>query len=694
MFGGAIITHNMDARFAFGRVNYVRRQQDKTLEKLSSGYRINRSADDAAGLAISEQMRRQIRGLDQGTSNVKEGIGFIHVGDGALNEVHSMLQRMNRLSIQAVNGTYDKQARDDIQLEVDELKAELSRIFDTTNYNGIPLFKGDNDITVEKTVTNAPYTIRRKAPGWMAEGMSNELSKSNSAGLQGKLTGTDGRVYSNSNEILVRQAGQAADGSPIYDVYAPVTKNDKNEITGISGSAALMYPGLADNLIHHPDQYRYQGTLSGNLDNVASASIDFSHLSEHSRSACELYNNLSDLLGTSIGVPCGTCSDRYGITFTGVMGTLSVDKKPQVAFAHDDKDYTDKVDLTSIQVDGKNLIDVLDEEMKKQKSDENLTDAERLSRTQELAAKIEDALYEKCKAVLKASPNWKHHFDRAGFLEDKDTGSKKIVIFDYRDTDKLQNEDASSAGVSTDTKIDVKMTGTINFPAKEPLWIQASASREDRIGIRRPSLSLYNLGLNDYRVNRYGDKTVTHYSDAYLKKLEQWKKDNPAKVIHHPEVPSHVVTEQYKEITGYVYDENGEAKPTIQIKERSRLIPAQPAWDEIKAEDKPQPGAGDVYTTQEYGYIPDDFTLVQNAINKISMARAQFGAEENRLEHTLNNDRTMDENITSSESRIRDTDMAKEIARFTKNNVLLQAGNSLLAQANQRPNQILQLMQA
>ena len=76
------------------------------------------------------------------------------------------------------------------------------------------------------------------------------------------------------------------------------------------------------------------------------------------------------------------------------------------------------------------------------------------------------------------------------------------------------------------------------------------------------------------------------------------------------------------------------------------------------------------------------------------MARAQFGAEENRLEHTLNNDRTMDENITSAESRIRDTDMAKEIARSTKNNVLLQAGISLLAQANQRPNQILQLMQA
>ncbi|MDD6352275.1 MAG: flagellin [Lachnospiraceae bacterium] len=127
----------------------------KDLEKLSSGNRINRSADDASGLAISEQMRSRIRGLEQGSQNEKDGIGFVQVGDGALTEVHSMLQRMKKLSIQTANGTYDDNARDAIDKEIQSLKKEINRIGDTTAYDSVHVFDNDDpELSVEGRLTD------------------------------------------------------------------------------------------------------------------------------------------------------------------------------------------------------------------------------------------------------------------------------------------------------------------------------------------------------------------------------------------------------------------------------------------------------------------------------------------------------------------------------------------------------------
>ena len=114
------------------------------MEKLSSGYRINRSADDAAGLAISEQMRSKINGLDQATANANDAIGLIQTAEGALTETHSMLQRMVTLATQSANGTYNSTARGAIKEEVDALKLEIDRIASTTDYNGVkPLNTGN-----------------------------------------------------------------------------------------------------------------------------------------------------------------------------------------------------------------------------------------------------------------------------------------------------------------------------------------------------------------------------------------------------------------------------------------------------------------------------------------------------------------------------------------------------------------------
>jgi flagellin len=125
-------------------------QQSKSAEKLSSGYKINRAADDAAGLSISEKMRKQIRGLDQASTNAQDGISAVQTAEGALTEVHSMLQRMNELAVQAANGTNSESDRSSIQDEIDQLTTEINRVSETTKFNETYLLKGNGKVSTVK----------------------------------------------------------------------------------------------------------------------------------------------------------------------------------------------------------------------------------------------------------------------------------------------------------------------------------------------------------------------------------------------------------------------------------------------------------------------------------------------------------------------------------------------------------------
>ena len=139
-----VVQHNMQAANANRMLNITSGAQSKSTEKLSSGYRINRAADDAAGLSISEKMRKQIRGLDKASSNAQDGVSSVQTAEGALTEVHSMLQRMNELATQAANGTNSTTDRSAIQDEMDQLTTEVDRVAETTKFNETYLLKGDN----------------------------------------------------------------------------------------------------------------------------------------------------------------------------------------------------------------------------------------------------------------------------------------------------------------------------------------------------------------------------------------------------------------------------------------------------------------------------------------------------------------------------------------------------------------------
>ena len=137
-----VVQHNLRAMNSNRMLNVNTQSQVKSAEKLSSGYKINRAADDAAGLAISEKMRRQVRGLTQASANAQDGISMVQTAEGALNEVHDMLQRMNELAVKAENGTLTSTDRGYIDAEVQQLKSEIDRVASTTTFNEMSLLDG------------------------------------------------------------------------------------------------------------------------------------------------------------------------------------------------------------------------------------------------------------------------------------------------------------------------------------------------------------------------------------------------------------------------------------------------------------------------------------------------------------------------------------------------------------------------
>ena len=174
-----VVQHNMQAANASRMLNITAGNQAKSTEKLSSGYRINRAADDAAGLSISEKMRKQIRGLDQASTNAQDGVSAVQTAEGALTEVHSMLQRMNELAVQASNGTNSESDRSSIQDEINQLTTEIDRVAETTKFNETYLLKGDNgtksiqiaahdaglDGTLTQNTTKATFTVKALSMG-------------------------------------------------------------------------------------------------------------------------------------------------------------------------------------------------------------------------------------------------------------------------------------------------------------------------------------------------------------------------------------------------------------------------------------------------------------------------------------------------------------------------------------------------
>ena len=187
-----VVQHNLQAMNSNRMLGVTTSSQAKVTEKLSSGYKINRAADDAAGLSISEKMRKQIRGLDQASNNAQDGVSAVQTAEGALAEVHDMLQRMNELAVQAANGTNSTSDRTAIQNEIDQLTTEIDRVAETTKFNETYLLKGDPKSTETKTIKLQPHDAGLKGSMVYTEGADTakftvpELKESDTVMIGGK----------------------------------------------------------------------------------------------------------------------------------------------------------------------------------------------------------------------------------------------------------------------------------------------------------------------------------------------------------------------------------------------------------------------------------------------------------------------------------------------------------------------------
>ena len=206
-----VVQHNLTAMNSNRMLGVTTSTQAKSTEKLSSGYKINRAADDAAGLSISEKMRKQIRGLTQASSNAQDGISAVQTAEGALNEVQDMLQRMNELAVKAANGTNSEDDRNYIQDEVNQLIKEIDRVSTTTKFNETYLLKGDD--AAKATVANT--TVTQKTAGADATGGGNGTQQVYTIDFTGIVAPTEGKsdvtfnVGSKSYSITVEKGDDA-----------------------------------------------------------------------------------------------------------------------------------------------------------------------------------------------------------------------------------------------------------------------------------------------------------------------------------------------------------------------------------------------------------------------------------------------------------------------------------------------------
>ncbi len=196
-----VVQHNLTAMNSNRMLGLTQSAQAKSTEKLSSGYKINRAADDAAGLSISEKMRKQIRGLTQASANAEDGISTVQTAEGALNEVQDMLQRMNELAVKASNGTNSENDRTYIQNEIDQLTTEIDRVAETTKFNETYLLKGDKDAVKGYSYS---YGTDTKAGATFATGKNSTVTGSNTGAKITVSAGTpaDDKAAALQNDLL------------------------------------------------------------------------------------------------------------------------------------------------------------------------------------------------------------------------------------------------------------------------------------------------------------------------------------------------------------------------------------------------------------------------------------------------------------------------------------------------------------
>ncbi len=582
------IQHNIMAMSAYRNYTNNVSAMKKNLEKLSSGYKINRAGDDAAGLAISEKMRAQITGLETAQKNAKDGISLVQTAEGALTEVHDMLNRMVELATQSANGTYDNTTdRAQMQKEMDQLRSEINRIADSSNFNGIKLFDGSME------ADKVEYTIDNKAALAIFD-----LKGSTDIGDLGTST-------------MVHQDGRDAVGTKfvveLENVSFASTVAGK---VGISVGGAEISTQLAAN-----------GALSG--DKLAEA-----------------------LAGDNTSVKINGVT--YNVTSDGSKLVFEMDKtglKMTTAAS-----FAGNFDVEVISPDGTND-----------------------SGTVNLGTQVIEAGGPKVEAILANTVTKTALQD----TDIKDGMTISIGGTNYVFASTKETLEAVKAAGADYKAVDISDLVDDNGVLQDALAPQGDALKEalDRLTVAAKDNKMFTVGQDTAGGKLTFQEKSTYDGDADLSTGNGIQKQIQTGTFAAKTVKA--ATGSGKGLTlqiGDTADSYNQLKVSLGDMHVNSL------------------GIGDI-SIADQASAATAVDKIKAAINTVSDVRGTLGATQNRLDHTINNLSVMTENIQDAESTIRDVDVAEEMMAYTKNNILIQSAQAMLAQANQVPQGVLQLLQ-
>ena len=643
-----VVQHNMQAMNANRMLNVTTSTQAKSTEKLSSGYKINRAADDAAGLTISEKMRKQIKGLDQASTNAEDGVSSVQTAEGALTEVHSMLQRMNELAVQASNGTNSESDRSAIQDEISQLTTEIDRVSETTKFNETYLLKGNVDGTSSDKYVNA-----------------------HDAGLDGKLV-------DNGKTATFKVGSDLKDGDKItiagkeYTIGSDESNKTSTDTYGVAATIGAKTMGIGDSLTDENTGITYNV-----VGKVANASTG---VYENEKSAFTITHKDGSV-------------SSYDVSATAGAGKVSKDDAYALIKAELEAGSTVTMtkDKTGASVDYE-VVDALQTTGKNQ-------EISYAALTGHTAADVAAAA--PGGAVTLAAGDTV----TIGGVENTVTANDPKLSSDISDVvNELVKGDSvaiTRGGKTTtltvgDTTDAIKGTYTIsdilsNIKDGDQINFTIGATNTDGTSMATakgitPGTQYTVVG----NATNQSDDSVITKADALEKIASELQKassigtDIEAKVTNNGngEFTIQKGTVDVKDSLSFNLHVGADADMTNKINvEIDSMSAAGLGIKGLNVKDK---------TGTAATYAID---AIADAVSKVSAQRSSLGAVQNRLEHTIANVDNVVENTTSAESRIRDTDMAEEMVNYSKNNILAQAGQSMLAQANQSNQGVLSLLQ-
>ena len=575
---GMVVRSNIMAVNSQRQLGMNNSQVSKALEKLSSGYRINRAGDDASGLAISEKMKSQIKGLDTASLNAQDGISLVQTAEGALTEVHNMLNRMTELATRSANGINEDLNRESLQLEVDKLQEEIDRISQSTNFNGIKLLDGSlggGNVSANGTTFTG----------------ASDVSKFSSAEVTGATSGVS------FTEVTSASATETF-----------VIDGQKLEIDWSKGDAKKFLESIT--------------SVNGSTTAIATEAGK-----EWANKLTELFNNQIQEQGLKGSVK---------VTFDGTNFTLkSENKGSDSEFSFSGSTLTEaEKSLGSLLFGGNTTAGNPITSIISKAQNEYNGDTIAANSTFQMNINGTKVVVTVANQITKTS---------SATTVTMDTVATALQGYIQTAVDEYNKQNGLTAGTFD------KASGLTGL-TKADFTVEAA----DDGGF----LIKYNGDVEDvkFSFSDIGDKDIA--SALGLANGSSMAGGNRGLILQIGDT-----ADTFNQIA-------------VSVANMSSL----------------GIGVADVDISKREG-AASAIDTIRSAIDKVSEQRAVLGATQNRLEYTINNLDTASENLQSANSRIRDTDMAKMMMEYTKVNVLTQSAQAMLAQANQQPQSVLQLLQ-